>query len=108
MIGGPVTFLHNWADVTTSFTRIWSETKYLKMVGLPCFLLTVVLWFYSRIYVFGKLIYSYINLEIYVKSPLMQPTFAFLLFCLFVLHVYWFGLFLKMIANALTKKNLED
>lgn len=108
MIGGPVTFLHNWADMTTSLTRIWSETKYVKKVAFPCFIFTVFLWFYSRIFVFGKLIYSYMYFDIYVKSPYMQPTFAFLLFCLLVLHVYWFGLFMKMIANALFKNKLED
>jgi len=27
-IGAPVAFLHNWADVIVSFTRVWAESEY--------------------------------------------------------------------------------
>ena len=108
MIGGPVTFLHNWADVTTSFTRIWSDTHYFKSISLPSFLFTVMIWFYSRLFVFASLIYSYLSIDFYVQSPIMQPIFGFLLSCLYVLHVYWFSLFMKMIAVALFKNKYED
>lgn len=27
LIGGPVAFLHNWADVVVSWTRLWAETE---------------------------------------------------------------------------------
>ena len=104
MIGGPVTFLHNWADVTTSFTRIWSDTHYFKPIALPSFIFTVMVWFYSRLFVFATLIYSYLSIDFYVQSPIMQPIFGFLLSCLYVLHVYWFSLFMKMIAGAIFKK----
>ena len=33
LIGAPVAFLHNWADVCVSFTRIWSESDYKKMTA---------------------------------------------------------------------------
>ena len=32
-IGGPVAFLHNWADVIVSFTRIWAESEYAALTA---------------------------------------------------------------------------
>jgi very-long-chain ceramide synthase len=108
MIGGPVTFLHNWADVAISFTRIWSETKFANSIALPSFLIMLIIWFYTRLYVFGHLIYSYYSLEIYTKSPYMQPNFILLLCCLLMLHVYWSILFVKILYGAIFKNMRED
>ena len=108
MMGGPTAFLHNWADVAISFTRIWSETKFNKILALPTFAFALIVWFYSRVYVYAILIYHYIRIEIYAKSPYMHSTYGFLLCCLYVLHIYWSVLLLKIVFDILFKSNYED
>ncbi len=53
VIGGPVTFLHNWSDVCISWSRMWGETKYYKSIALYSFLFAQLVWMYTRLYVFG-------------------------------------------------------
>ena len=59
MIGGPVTFLHNWGDVALSWTRMWGETRHHNTLGMYSFIVTQAVWIYTRLYVFGKLIVSF-------------------------------------------------
>jgi len=106
-IGGPVTFLHNWADVALSFTRMWGETKYTN-IAIPCFAIMLATWFYTRLYVFAQLIYSSYTFEIYTKSPYMQPNFIMLMCCLLMLHIYWSYMFLKIIYGIVFKSKIED
>ena len=47
-------------------------------------------------------------LEVYVISPYVLPIFGFLLTCLFILHIYWFILCIKILANFFTKGIAED
>ena len=107
-MGGPTTFLHNWADVAISFTRLWTETVYNEVFAFPSFLLSLVVWFYSRIYVYGILIYEYMKIEIYAKSIYMHNIYGFLLCCLYVLHVYWSVLLLKIVKDIAFKSKYED
>ena len=108
IMGGPTTFLHNWADVAISFTRIWSETIFNKTLALPTFAFALLVWFYSRIYVFAILIYHYMGIEIYAKSPYMHATYGFLLYCLYILHVYWSILMLNIVSEIVFKSKYED
>jgi hypothetical protein len=107
-IGVPVAFLHNIADVFVSLTRFWAETNFKKTAGY-CFLIAVIVWGYTRIYVFPQLIWaSCVKLEIYTASPWMQPIFGGLMTCLFLLHVYWIALMLKILGSFLFKGVAED
>jgi ceramide synthetase len=108
MIGGPVAFLHNWADMMNSWTRIWAETVHSKVAGYS-FLIAQITWFYTRIYVFPQLIYvSTIKLEINVVSPYIIQIFGLLLWCLYALHIYWFILMQVMLFNFFKKGVAED
>lgn len=108
LIGAPVAFLHNWADVFVSFTRIWSESVYSRMTAY-FFILAQIVWFYSRIYVFPQLIYaSTVYLEVYTHSPYIQPIFGGLLTCLFILHIYWFILMQNILLTYFRKGVAED
>ena len=51
LIGVPVAFLHNMADVAISWTRMWGETDKQKLAGYS-FLTATFVWAYTRIYVF--------------------------------------------------------
>lgn len=108
IIGGPVTFLHNWADICISWSRMWGETIYYNGLAKYSFVLSQFVWIYSRIYVFGKLIIVCMSVEVFVVSSWLQPTFGFLLGCLYILHIYWVVLMLKIILRAFFENKLED
>jgi len=108
VIGGPVTFLHNWADVCISWTRMWGETRFYNSVALYSFVFSQCIWIYTRLYVFGQLIVASMTLEVYTHSPYVQPIFGFLLVSLYILHIYWVILMLRIIYKSLIDKKLED
>ena len=51
LIGVPVAFLHNMADVTLSWTRMWGETDKQNLAGFS-FITATFVWAYTRLYVF--------------------------------------------------------
>ncbi len=108
MIGGPVTFLHNWADVAISWTRMWSETCYYKNIGMYSFIVAQGVWAYTRLYVFRQLILSFVTFEVFMLNSYIQGTFGLLLCCLYLLHVYWFLLMLRITYRSLTGGQVED
>ena len=108
LIGGPVAFLHNWADVVVSWTRVWAETEYKSSAGYS-FVIAQIIWFYTRIYVFPQLIYaSTLSLEVYTYSSWIIAIFGGLLWCLYILHVYWFALMQGILLNFFLKGVAED
>jgi ceramide synthetase len=108
LIGGPVAFLHNWADVVVSWTRVWAETEYKSIAGYS-FVIAQIIWFYTRIYVFPQLIYaSTLSLEVYTYSPWIIAIFGGLLWCLYILHIYWFTLMQVILLNFFIKGVAED
>lgn len=108
LIGGPVAFLHNWADVVVSWTRVWAETEYKSIAGYS-FVIAQIIWFYTRIYVFPQLIYaSTLSLEVYTYSSWIIAIFGGLLWCLYILHVYWFALMQGILLNFFLKGVAED
>ena len=90
MIGGPVTFLHNWGDVAISWTRMWIETRYHSTLGMYSFIVAQAVWVYTRLYVFGQLILSIMSFEVFLLNQYILGTFILFLCCLYLLHVYWF------------------
>jgi len=108
IIGGVIAYLHDIADIFVSITRMSSETEYKKTTSV-FMVLTIIAWFHSRLYVFSQCIYIVTwKLQVFAVSPYLKPIFGFLLFCLFILHVYWFVLCIKiMLAIILTGKT-ED
>jgi TLC domain len=109
MIGAPVAFLHNWADVIISWTRIWAESKYSGSIGGYSFVISQIVWFYTRIWVFPQLIYATtIFLDANFVSPYVQPIYGLLLGCLAVMHVYWFILMQGIMFTFLFKGVADD
>ena len=108
LLGGPCTFLHNWADIAISWTRFWNETKYYKSISLISFIFSMVIWAYTRLYVFAKLIAAFVAIEVFTYSPYVIPILGFLLCSLYVLHVYWFILMLKIVYNSVFGGKYED
>lgn len=67
----------------------------------------MVIWFYTR-----NLLLPYYIYVIYVQdikefsdsSPFVQPFFCYLLGCMFMLHCYWFAMFVMML-NRFARTN---
>jgi hypothetical protein len=69
IIGGPVTFLHNWGDICMCWSRMWGETKYYNSIAIYSFIVLQFVWIYTRIYVFGKLILAGMTIEVFLATP---------------------------------------
>lgn len=54
--GAVVMFLHDWADIFTSFVRCFTETTLTPLSVVSALGMTIS-WFYTRLYVFPQLIY---------------------------------------------------
>lgn len=108
LIGVVIVFIHDIADVFVTWTRAWAESDFKKVTACS-FLVTIIVWCYTRIYMLGLCIYvATIKMEVYAISPYVQPIFGFLLTCLLVLDIYWFFVFIKIIKIFLTKGVYED
>jgi len=99
LIGPVVAFIHDLSDVFITWTRVWSETN-IKWMTMHSFYVMICAWIYTRILVFPYVIYvSTVKLEVYGKSPYMQPIFGMLLGSLFLLHIYWLYFLIKILFN---------
>jgi len=108
-IGGAViALIHDISDIFITWTRAWGESEWKKVIGVS-FLLTLAVWVYTRLVVFPSCVYiATFKLEIYTISPYIMPIFGFLLSCLFVLHIYWFGLMIRILISLVAKGETED
>ena len=108
LIGAVVAFLHDFADVFISWTRIWAETEYAAVTAYS-FAVAQVVWFYMRVIWLSQCIYvSTMRLEVYAISPYVQPIFGFLLACLLCLHIYWQYVMIGILLTYAKKGVAED
>jgi hypothetical protein len=107
--GAVVCLLHNWSDIFTAITKVFTETTVTSM-SLIGAIGMVITWAYTRLYVFPYVIY-YTSLERDVFEG--HATFGFrfygvTLICLYILHWYWFGLILKAFFRFFTAGKTDD
>jgi hypothetical protein len=108
IVGGVVLLLHDSSDIFIGFSRIFSETKYSKTCA-TCFTIALLIFAYTRLIIFPYLIYvSTIKIPVFAVSPYLQPIFGFLMICLFILHIYWYILCLKILGNFFTKGGVTE
>ena len=106
-IGGVIAIVHDISDILVSFTRIFAESEYKKTTG-TIFMLTLISWAYSRLFVLPYIIYVIIEVPVFGVSAYIKPIFVFLLLCLMGLHIYWFVLCSKIMLNFFTLGVTED
>ena len=106
---GLVAFLHDASDVFITLAKIFGETNYEKM-NIIIFLVNMVTWGYNRIYYLPVCIY-----EIHTFSQTVTDwnrfcvfNFTFNLSCLWVLHVYWYSIFIRILYKYFSKGHRED
>jgi hypothetical protein len=97
--GAIIMFLHDWADVPTSFIKCFSETIFtrINVLGITCMAL---LWLYTRLYLFPYVIYYALSSDPYEGHYPIVAQFCGLMLCsLLILHVYWFFVLLKCLKK---------
>lgn len=107
--GSVIMYLHDWADVFTSFVRCFTETT-LTPLSVASALGMLLSWFYTRLWVFPQVIYwSCFHKDIYHGAGFVSDKFfGSLLSILFILHVYWFFVLLKSIQKFIKVGKAED
>lgn len=71
----------------------------------------MVIWFYTRNLLLPYYIYVIFiqDVEEFTKnSPFVQPFFCYLLGCMFMLHCYWFAMFVMMLLKFARTNQTED
>ena len=106
-IGAVVCFLHDVSDIFVSWTRVWGETKYNILTGTGLISILLI-WVYTRVLIFGELIYTAFIIPTNLGPPYIIPFFCFLLGCLWILNVYWFIMMLKILVNVVLYNRVED
>jgi hypothetical protein len=101
-------FLHDWADLCIAPAKILSNTTYANTTAIV-FIHAMCWWFYSRLYVFPRMIYTAcFQIDLNLQSPYIMLMFGMLLMFMFILHCYWFVLFCKIVASFFKTGNAED
>ena len=120
--GSVIMFLHDWADIPTAVTKCFVETTFKKSTWIGG-IIVLFLWAYSRLIVFPQIIY-YCTYLPPLESTFMldipgQDTYnagwrsivfgsAVFLFFLYILHIYWYVLFIRSIYRAAVHDKMED
>lgn len=111
-VGVVIAWVHDVADVPIAFSQLFSQLK-LSNTSAVTFFGAVFTWFYTRLVVFPWLIWT--TYQYYVLPAQFNPIYngiprikIFLLCVLFCLHVYWFVLFLGIIASYCKTGKTED
>lgn len=108
IVGGVVLILHDSSDIFIGFARTLSETRF-RIFAVISFAISLVIWGYMRLIIFPYVIYvSTVKLRVFTVSPYIQPIFGFLMSCLFMMHVYWYILCLKIMFNVIFKGKDDD
>ena len=99
--GSVIMFLHDWADIFTSFVRCFSETTLTALTLTSTFGMTVS-WAYTRLIIFPQVIlYScFSGVDIYQNAGFIGDKFlGCLLIVLYILHIYWFIILIRSIKK---------
>lgn len=106
-IGSVIALIHDIADITTGLTKALAETKYGTATAVA-FVTHMILWFYTRLVLLPWSIYMIWVSEVDFGNPIVKPTFCYLLFCMFMLHCYWYKMFCSLLSKYMNTGSTED
>ena len=108
--GSVIAVLHDSADILTNWCKFWSETT-LSNFTVASFLIYLIVWFYTRCLILPYLIYgiwAYSPPNPDIELKFLIPVFCYLLSIMYMLHCYWFTLFLGMLKKFMKSGKAED
>ena len=107
-------FLHDIADVAICLSKIFMETN-MKCLKGSIFVLNMTVWFYTRCFLYPYFLYQMSSFVPDMGQGIVTPIFFYLLICLFILHWYWFYVFVVIFLKffieskiAKMKKSIRD
>ena len=104
-----IAYLHDLSDIMGHLTKCMGQTTYDK-ITIPTFIMMMILWFWTRILVFPYCFYNIWaqSIKFGVYCSVTRPIYIYLLSMLWVMHIYWFSLFVRMVTKAIKKGDTED
>lgn len=110
-IGCSIAFLHDVADITVTLTKYYGQTPN-DIAAAAWMIANMGLWFYTRELCLGYLIYIIYSTFQYRPDfmgyqPITWISGTFLFF-LWLLHIYWFKIFIVMMYRAIVTGKAED
>lgn len=107
-VGSVFAFLHDIADITTNIVKAFAETDYSNITAV-IFVIHMGIWFYTRNVLLPYMIFKIFFMDIdFAGEWLIQPFFCYLLSLMFMLHCFWFYMFLSMIHKFVRSGSTED
>lgn len=106
-VGCIVLFLHDFGDIFVYIARLFTNTRSFNIVKVLSGVVLLIVFIYTRIYVFGDLLVkTYFGISSHFNW-VNQTLYGFLCF-LYILHVYWVYSIGKLILRALFFNKYED
>ena len=105
--GAVIAYLHDLTDITVSMVKTVSETEF-KLTTVAVFVIHMFMWFYVRLLIFPYCIYKIKVTDIDFGHWCIKPIYMYLLSCLFLLHIYWFQLFVRVLVHYASSNSTED
>ena len=113
--GAIIHYIHMVSDIAVNLVKMLGGTKYDTFTAIVFTLVHMPCWGFWRLFCLPVIIYGiYTHSDFSYKDPIFAPFDCFIawnghyLVILLILHWYWYGLFFKMIYNALTTGVSED
>lgn len=104
-IGCLISFVHDIADVPGFLVKTLNTTDHTRATAAT-FIVTMAAWFVTRIYYFPQVIYHIFSDFAYPEEFGQFQNYIYLngvfLTPLFLLHIYWFCLFVKILKRFAT------
>jgi hypothetical protein len=108
-VGCIVMFLHDFSDIFVYAIRTMINTDLGKITKVLSGVILLVVFVYTRIYVFGDLLYSIITEFTRLDCwDYMNTLLTLFLSFLYVMHIYWVYSILKKMADAIFKNKISD
>ena len=109
-VGSTIAFLHDLADILGAASKMLNSTIYQNS-SVVAFLGCTAVWFFTRILVLPNMIFFIFTCEyqgdLYQFQPYIILNGCFLSI-MFLLHCYWFTLFIKMISRFVKEGEAKD
>ena len=106
-IGVVISWLHSASDILIMLSKVLSQTKYATATAIV-FLIEMVIWFYMRLIVFPYIAWIPSTYDLNQGHWMIMPFFGYGLYCLVLLHAYWFFLFCQIFLHFARVGEAED
>ena len=105
-IGSVVFLLHDLPDICGYVMQAVVESQ-LKQAMVASFVLLVITWGYSRLFLFFRLVLYVYEMQHLLTPPVFISHFV-MLCILLALHYYWYMMFFKMALTFKSKGRTQD